>query len=84
MYEAALDRLGEGRALAVGDRLEVDVLGARRTGLDAALVLTGGGDARAGGRGRSGADARGATRSPGWCSGEPWNRQRTSAARTIA
>ena len=41
MYEAAIDRLGEGRVLAVGDRLDVDVAGARRAGLDSALVLTG-------------------------------------------
>jgi HAD superfamily hydrolase (TIGR01450 family) len=42
MYETALDRLGPGRALAVGDRLEIDVAGARAAGIDAALVLTGG------------------------------------------
>ena len=42
MYEAARDRLGEGRCLAVGDRLEIDVAGARRAGMDSALVLTGG------------------------------------------
>ena len=42
MYEAARDRLGEGRCLGVGDRLEIDVLGARRAGMDSALVLTGG------------------------------------------
>jgi len=42
MYEAARDRLGPGRVLAVGDRLDVDVAGARRAGLDSALVLTGG------------------------------------------
>jgi HAD superfamily hydrolase (TIGR01450 family) len=42
MYETARDRLGPGRCLAVGDRLEVDVLGARRAGMDSALVLTGG------------------------------------------
>ncbi len=42
MYEAARDRLGEGRCLAVGDRIEIDVLGARRAGMDSALVLTGG------------------------------------------
>jgi HAD superfamily hydrolase (TIGR01450 family) len=43
MYEAARDRLGgTGRILAVGDLLEVDVAGARRAGLDSALVLTGG------------------------------------------
>ena len=41
MYEAARDRLGEGRCLAVGDRLDADVAGARRAGMDAALVLTG-------------------------------------------
>jgi ribonucleotide monophosphatase NagD (HAD superfamily) len=41
MYAAALDRLGPGRALAVGDRLDTDVAGARRAGLDQALVLTG-------------------------------------------
>jgi glycerol-1-phosphatase len=41
MFEAALDRLGSGRALMVGDRIEVDVLGAKRAGMDAALVLTG-------------------------------------------
>jgi glycerol-1-phosphatase len=42
MYETALDRLGQGRVLAVGDRIEIDVLGARRAGMDSALVLTGG------------------------------------------
>jgi glycerol-1-phosphatase len=41
MYAAARDRLGSGRTLAVGDRLDSDVLGARRAGLDSALVLTG-------------------------------------------
>ena len=42
MYAAARDRLGDGRCLAVGDRLEIDVAGARRAGIDSALVLTGG------------------------------------------
>ena len=42
MYEAARDRLGPGRVLAVGDRLDIDVAGARRAGLDSALVLSGG------------------------------------------
>jgi HAD superfamily hydrolase (TIGR01450 family) len=42
MYDAARDRLGDGRCLAVGDRLEIDVAGARRAGIDSALVLTGG------------------------------------------
>ena len=41
MYETARDRLGPGRVLAVGDRLDVDVAGARRAGIDSALVLTG-------------------------------------------
>jgi HAD superfamily hydrolase (TIGR01450 family) len=41
MYAAARDRLGEGRALAVGDRVDADIEGARRVGIDAALVLTG-------------------------------------------
>lgn len=42
MYAAAVDRLGAGRCLVVGDRLEVDVLGGHRAGHDSALVLTGG------------------------------------------
>lgn len=41
-YLAALDRLAPGRVLAVGDRLEIDVAGAHRAGLDSALVLSGG------------------------------------------
>ena len=41
MYDTARDRLGEGRVLAIGDRLDVDVEGARRAGMDSALVLTG-------------------------------------------
>ena len=39
---AAVDRLGEGRTLVVGDRLDSDVAAAQRAHLDAALVLTGG------------------------------------------
>jgi glycerol 3-phosphatase-2 len=38
----ALDRLGEGRTLVVGDRLDTDVAAAAKAHLDAALVLTGG------------------------------------------
>ncbi len=38
---AALDRLGEGRTLVVGDRLDSDVAAAGAAGLDAALVLSG-------------------------------------------
>lgn len=41
LFATALDRLGPGRALVVGDRLDTDVRGARAAGLDAALVLTG-------------------------------------------
>jgi HAD superfamily hydrolase (TIGR01450 family) len=41
MYEAVRDRLGEGRCLAVGDNLATDIAGARRAGMDTALVLTG-------------------------------------------
>jgi len=40
-YAAALERLGPGRALGVGDNLTIDVAGARGAGIDAALVLTG-------------------------------------------
>jgi HAD superfamily hydrolase (TIGR01450 family) len=38
----ALDRLGEGRTLVVGDRIDTDLGAAAAAGLDAALVLTGG------------------------------------------
>ena len=41
LFRTALDRLGEGRALMVGDRLDADVEGARNAGIDAVLVLTG-------------------------------------------
>jgi glycerol 3-phosphatase-2 len=41
LFLTALDRLGEGRALVVGDRLDADMAGAHAAGLDAALVLTG-------------------------------------------
>lgn len=41
LFLTALDRLGEGRALVVGDRIEADVAGAHAAGLDVALVLTG-------------------------------------------
>jgi HAD superfamily hydrolase (TIGR01450 family) len=42
LFLTALDRLGDGRTLVVGDRLDSDVAAAHRAGLDAALVLTGG------------------------------------------
>jgi len=41
LFNTALDRLGEGRALVVGDRLDTDLAGAAAAGLDAAIVLTG-------------------------------------------
>jgi HAD superfamily hydrolase (TIGR01450 family) len=41
LFRTALDRLGGGTALVVGDRLDADVAGAHALGLDAALVLTG-------------------------------------------
>ena len=41
LFYTALDRLGEGRTLVVGDRLASDVEAAKRANLDAALVLTG-------------------------------------------
>jgi glycerol-1-phosphatase len=40
-FLTALDRLGAGRALVVGDRLDSDLAGAAAAGLDAAIVLTG-------------------------------------------
>jgi HAD superfamily hydrolase (TIGR01450 family) len=42
LFVTALDRLGDGRTLVVGDRLDADVAAAARAGLDAALVLSGG------------------------------------------
>jgi HAD superfamily hydrolase (TIGR01450 family) len=42
LFFTALDRLGEGRTLVVGDRLDSDVAAAAKAGLDSALVLTGG------------------------------------------
>lgn len=41
MFLTAVDRLGPGRALVVGDRLDSDLQGAAATGLDGAIVLTG-------------------------------------------
>jgi ribonucleotide monophosphatase NagD (HAD superfamily) len=37
-----LDRLGEGRTLVVGDRVDTDLAAAAAAELDAALVLSGG------------------------------------------
>jgi ribonucleotide monophosphatase NagD (HAD superfamily) len=41
LFHTALDRLGGGRALVVGDRLDADLAGARAADLDGAIVLTG-------------------------------------------
>jgi HAD superfamily hydrolase (TIGR01450 family) len=41
VFFTALDRLGPGNALVVGDRLDSDLAGAHAAGLDAAIVLTG-------------------------------------------
>ena len=41
LFLTALERLGEGRTLVVGDRIQSDVEAAKRAGLDAVLVLTG-------------------------------------------
>jgi ribonucleotide monophosphatase NagD (HAD superfamily) len=38
----ALDRLGDGRTLVVGDRVDTDLSAAAAASLDAALVLSGG------------------------------------------
>jgi glycerol-1-phosphatase len=41
VFLTALERLGPGRALVVGDRLDSDLAGAYAAGLDAAIVLSG-------------------------------------------
>ena len=41
VFKVALDRLGEGRTLVIGDHLESDLGGASAAGLDAAIVLSG-------------------------------------------
>jgi HAD superfamily hydrolase (TIGR01450 family) len=43
----AVDRMGDGRTLVVGDRMDADGAAAHAARLDFALVLTGGGDAAA-------------------------------------
>jgi HAD superfamily hydrolase (TIGR01450 family) len=42
LFLTALDRLGDGHTLVVGDRLDTDVAAAAAAGLEAALVLSGG------------------------------------------
>jgi glycerol 3-phosphatase-2 len=41
MFSTALDRLGPGRALMIGDRLDSDLAGAAAAEIDAAIVLSG-------------------------------------------
>ncbi|MEX1142356.1 MAG: HAD-IIA family hydrolase [Thermoleophilaceae bacterium] len=41
LFLTAVDRMGDGRTLAVGDRLDSDVAAAAAAGVDAALVLSG-------------------------------------------
>ncbi len=41
LFYTALDRMGPGRTLVIGDRLDADLRGAKAAGLDAAIVLTG-------------------------------------------
>ncbi len=41
LFLTAIDRMGDGRTLAIGDRLDSDVAAAAAAGLDAALVLSG-------------------------------------------
>ncbi len=41
IFRTALDRLGPGRTLVIGDRLDADLHGAAAAGLDGAIVLTG-------------------------------------------
>jgi HAD superfamily hydrolase (TIGR01450 family) len=41
LFLTALDRLGPGRTLMIGDRVDSDLAGAAAAGLDAAIVLTG-------------------------------------------
>ena len=42
LFLTAVDRMGDGSTLVVGDRLDSDVAAAAAAGLDAALVLSGG------------------------------------------
>ena len=42
LFITAVDRMGEGRTLVVGDRIDTDLAAAAKAGLEGALVLTGG------------------------------------------
>jgi len=41
MFDVARERFGAVRTLVIGDRLDTDILGANRAGMDSVLVLTG-------------------------------------------
>lgn len=41
LFDVAVERFGAERALFIGDRLDTDILGARRAGMTSVLVLTG-------------------------------------------
>lgn len=41
IFEAAMRRFGDVKALMIGDRLDTDILGACRAGIDSVLVMTG-------------------------------------------
>ena len=41
IFDEAVSRFGAHRPLFIGDRLDTDILGAQRAGIDSALVLTG-------------------------------------------
>lgn len=41
LFDVAVQRFGAARPLFIGDRLDTDILGARRAGMPSALVLTG-------------------------------------------
>lgn len=41
LFETARDRVGASNPIMIGDRLDTDILGANRSGIDSVLVLTG-------------------------------------------
>jgi 4-nitrophenyl phosphatase len=42
LVHTAIDRLGDGRTLLIGDRIDTDIAAAGKAKIDAALVLSGG------------------------------------------
>lgn len=57
LFATALDRLGDGRTLVIGDRLDTDIAGATAAGLDSALVASGVVPVRSAAEGAPAADA---------------------------